>query len=179
MIFLIKVIPQIEDMHVFYCDLKIFRLIKDSIQLKGMLFFYLVQFLTAMTARRKSYSIQFKRKILEECLTDSNIAVAKKYSLSERMIYKWKVAAEELERLVSTRKTRLPGGGKPPILLEHENDILDWIASRRAESLIVRRKDVLAFATIASRMLETGINGLTIYSEDDLDASEGPNSIDE
>ncbi|KAI5153776.1 hypothetical protein ENBRE01_3244, partial [Enteropsectra breve] len=68
---------------------------------------------------RKSYSIDFKKKICAECNINSHTTVCQKYGLDERMVRRWKSEIEEVqyqERSGSAK--RLKGAGRKPVIEE-------------------------------------------------------------
>ena len=108
---------------------------------------------------RKSYSIQYKKKILEDCITKGNVyQVATQNNLNYQMVLKWRKAADDLDEMPETKK-RLVGGGRKPIIGELEDSIFDWFCERRANNLknmLTILLKILKISILLLRRLTTG-----------------------
>ena len=97
---------------------------------------------------RKSYSIEYKKEIVEESQGKNLTAFCKERNLDLRMVRKWRSDYEKLGQKVDegNAKKRKCGSGRKPLFPELEDLICEWVAERRARGLIVRRADIQTFA---------------------------------
>lgn len=97
---------------------------------------------------RKSYSIEYKKGIVEETQGKNLTAFCKERNLDLRMVRKWRSDYEKLSENVNegNAKKRKCGSGRKPLFSELEDVICEWVAERRARGLIVRRADIQTFA---------------------------------
>ena len=74
-----------------------------------------------MAAKRKSYTVAFKRKVINEIvkgdLEKGILATSRRYMLNERMVRRWFKRKDDLdkcakERVGSIKKIRKLGGGR-------------------------------------------------------------------
>lgn len=109
-----------------------------------------------MTARRKSYSVEYKKQIVEECENANLSKFCEEKKLSPRLVRKWRASKEELDRRMEegNAKKRKCGAGRRPLFLELEDVVLDWILNRRASCLVVRRAEIQAFALESAPQLD-------------------------
>ncbi|CAM9801881.1 unnamed protein product, partial [Heterosigma akashiwo] len=107
--------------------------------------------------RRQSYSLQFKRKLLDEAAQTSNGKVSKKYSVSESMLRKWQrtLDSEKARNVKPTNQQstlRLGGGGRPTILTAaQEHEIYEWVLHARDLNLIVMKSSIQGVALNIAR----------------------------
>ncbi|KAG9469218.1 hypothetical protein GDO78_021026 [Eleutherodactylus coqui] len=101
-----------------------------------------------MSAKRKSYSIEFKKGIVEDSQGKNLTAFCKEKMLDVRMVRKWRADYDYLSQQVckGNAKKRRCGSGRQPLFPELEDIICEWIADRRAKALVVRRADIQEFA---------------------------------
>lgn len=106
-----------------------------------------------MSTKRKSYSVEYKKGIVEDSRGVNLVAFCKEKMLDLRMVRKWRADYDYLCQLVDqgNEKKRRVGSGRQSLFSELEDCIWEWIAGRRAMALVVRRADIQKFA------LETAI----------------------
>ena len=97
------------------------------------------------TRIRKSYSVAFKLKILEEAKKSSLSNVCREYQLDIRMVRRWSGKHCAFEHVHSERK-RLEGAGRKPVIADLEDIIYSMVLHNREQSLVVRRSDIIEFA---------------------------------
>ncbi|KAL7986456.1 hypothetical protein Chor_011622 [Crotalus horridus] len=112
--------------------------------------------LNKMSAKRKSYSVEFKKAIVEDSRGKNLTAFCKEKVLDVRMVRKWRAEYKNLSQQVDkgNAKKRKCGSGRQPLFPELEGNICEWIADRRAKALVVRRADIQAFALAMAPQLE-------------------------
>lgn len=97
-----------------------------------------------MVGTKKSYTIEYKIKTVEEsrnhCLTE----FCKIKKLDLRMVRRWRSEYENLVRLKNdgNLKVRRVGAGRKPLYGELEDAIFEWIINQRAEAFVVRRLEI-------------------------------------
>lgn len=111
--------------------------------------------------KRKAYSIVFKKEVLtwiEEDESRTAYQAAQHFpNITQSTIRGWILSKEEIESFSLNKKTkRVPGAGRKPLLLEHEDIIADVIRYERQEKKRVRRSDVMKWAIGIAR--EHGIH---------------------
>lgn len=101
-----------------------------------------------MSAKRKSYSVEYKKGIVEDSQGKNLTAFCKEMKLDLRMVQKWRAEYDNLSQKVDegSAKKRKCGSGRQPLYPELEGINGEWIADRRAKALFVRRADIQAFA---------------------------------
>ncbi|KFM56625.1 hypothetical protein X975_10989, partial [Stegodyphus mimosarum] len=101
-----------------------------------------------MNTKRKSYSVEYKKGIVEDSRCVNPVAFCKKKMLDLRMVRKWRADYDYLCQLVDqgNEKKRRVGSGRQPLFSELEDCIWEWIAGRRAMALVERRADIKKFA---------------------------------
>ncbi|KFM70044.1 Pogo transposable element with KRAB, partial [Stegodyphus mimosarum] len=106
-----------------------------------------------MSTKRKSYSVEYKKGIVEDSRGVNLVAFCKEKMLYLRMVRKWRADYDYLCQLVDqgNEKKRRVGSGRQPLFSELEDCIWECIAGKRAMALIARRADIKKFA------LETAI----------------------
>lgn len=109
-----------------------------------------------MSRKRKSYSVEYKKGIVEESRDKNLTAFCKEKKLDLRMVRKWRSEYNNLSEQVNegNAKKRKCGSGRQPLFLELEHIICEWIADRRAKCLVVRRADIQAFALAMASQLD-------------------------
>ncbi|XP_039192450.1 tigger transposable element-derived protein 1-like [Crotalus tigris] len=115
-----------------------------------------LMFTDKMSAKRKSYSVEFKKAIVEDSRGKNLTAFCKEKVLDVRMVRKWRAEYKNLSQQVDkgNAKKRKCGSGRQPLFPELEGNICEWIADRRAKALVVRRADIQAFALAMAPQLE-------------------------
>lgn len=100
----------------------------------------------------KSYSLEFKKQVVECAVNNSNREAARKFSVDERRIREWRENIENIKARASekggSKRRRLDGGGRKLTNAELEEELLEWITERRAAMLRVSRKLIMKKAKI-------------------------------
>jgi hypothetical protein len=108
----------------------------------------------------RTFSIPIRRQAIQEISqryqngeTKVIQAVAKKFHINLKTLYKWRMAAKKLEEVSARRdgkpRQRLSGGGRKAFLSDQENDHLrEWIIARRRECLPVGVESLLHQLTL-------------------------------
>ncbi|XP_073450343.1 uncharacterized protein [Aquarana catesbeiana] len=101
-----------------------------------------------MSAKRKSYSVEYKKAIVEDSQGKNLTAFCKEMKLDLRMVRKWRAEYGNLSQKVDegNAKKRKCGSGRHPLIPELEDIICEWIADKRAKAVVVHRADIQAFA---------------------------------
>ncbi|KAM5140546.1 uncharacterized protein ACMZJ9_014416 [Mantella aurantiaca] len=101
-----------------------------------------------MSAKRKSYSVEYKKRIVENSQGKNLTVFCEQHKLDRRMVRKWRAEYDNLSNMMDEghAKKRRRGSGRQPLLIELEDVICDWIVDRKAKALVVRRADIQAFA---------------------------------
>ncbi|XP_070593544.1 uncharacterized protein [Erythrolamprus reginae] len=109
-----------------------------------------------MSAKRKSYSVEFKKGIVEDSLNKNLTTFCKDRKLDLRMVRKWRAEYYNLSQQVDegNAKKRRCGSGRHPLFPELEDIICEWIADRRANGLVVHRAGIQTFAVAMALQLE-------------------------
>ena len=94
--------------------------------------------------KRRKFTLQFKSSVVEYALSASNREAARKFDVDEKRVREWRANNEKLNQLKSTsqgaKRMRLEGGGRKITNFDVEEQLLEWIHERRANSLRVSRK---------------------------------------
>ena len=100
------------------------------------------------TGTRKSYSIEYKKGIVEESQGKNLTAFCKENKLDFRLVRKWPSDHNKLNQHMNERnaKKRKCGSGRQPLYSELEDAVFEWVAERRSKILVVRRTDIQKFA---------------------------------
>ncbi|CAI9728723.1 zinc finger protein 197-like isoform X1 [Octopus vulgaris] len=108
-----------------------------------------------MSAKRKRYSVEYKKGIVEESHNKNLMAFCKKM-LNLQMVRKWQAEYENLSRRVEEKsaKKRKCGSGQQPLFSELEDITSRWIADRRTKGLVARRVDIQEFALAMAPQLD-------------------------
>ena len=98
--------------------------------------------------KRKSYSIEYKKGIVEESQDKNLTAFCKERNLDLRMVRKWRSDYNKLNQHVNegNAKKRKCGSGQQPLYSELEVVMCEWVAEKRAKALVVCRADSQEFA---------------------------------
>ncbi len=92
--------------------------------------------------KRKSYDSAFKLKVVEYAEKYSNRAATRQFGIaSESCIRDWRKKKAQLQGQTS-KKQRLTGGGRKPIALEMEDQLIAWIDSLRSDHIRVTRSAI-------------------------------------
>ena len=81
------------------------------------------------TTRRSSYDASFKLKAIELAIQEGNRAAARKLSVNESMVRRWRRQREELMQCQKSRKAFRGHKSRWP---ELENVLEDWVSTQRA-----------------------------------------------
>ena len=76
--------------------------------------------------------------VVDYAKSKSNRDAARKYAIDEKRVREWRANADKLKQ--GAKKMRIEGGGCKIKNADLEEDLLDWIHERRANSLRVSRK---------------------------------------
>ena len=83
--------------------------------------------------QRRSFTIEFKKKVVEHTLRSSNRETARRYHVDERRVHEWHTKIDALadvaQKQGSTKRKRLEGGGRKLADNDLETDLLEWILS--------------------------------------------------
>lgn len=101
-----------------------------------------------MSAKRKSYSMEYKKGIVEDSWSQNLTAFCKEKMLSIRLVRKWRAEYSNLIEQVDkgNAKKRKCGSGRQPLFSELEDLICKWVVDRRAKALVVNRAQIQEFA---------------------------------
>nr|KAF6391794.1 DnaJ heat shock protein family (Hsp40) member C17 [Pipistrellus kuhlii] len=101
-----------------------------------------------MSAKRKSYSVEYKKGIVEDSWGQNLTAFCKEKMLSIRLVRKWRAEYGNLIEQVdkgNAKKCKC-GSGRQPLFSELEDLICEWVVDRRAKALVVNRAQIQEFA---------------------------------
>lgn len=87
----------------------------------------------------KSYTMSFKLTVAKFAKENSIHSASSKFNLDRKRVREWVKSINELSAKKSTRR-RLDGGGRKPVIIEIEENLLEWIHERRSKMLHVSRK---------------------------------------
>ncbi|XP_075420948.1 general transcription factor II-I isoform X1 [Tenrec ecaudatus] len=101
-----------------------------------------------MSAKRKSYSMEYKKGIVEDSWGQNLTAFCREKMLSIRLVRKWRAEYGHLSEQVDKghAKKRKCGSGRQPLFSELEALICEWVADRRAKALVVNGPQIQEFA---------------------------------
>ena len=87
-----------------------------------------------MSEKRKSYSLEYKKGIVEDSQGQNLTTFCKNKKLGLRMVQKWRLQNEKFSQQVhdGNSKKRKLGSGLQPLFPELEDIVCEWIADRRA-----------------------------------------------
>ncbi|XP_074189449.1 uncharacterized protein LOC141571691 [Rhinolophus sinicus] len=109
-----------------------------------------------MNAKRKSYTIEYKKGIMEDSRGKNLMAFCKEKKLDLQMVQKWQAEYDNLSQQVdegNAQKCKC-GSGQQPLFPELEDITCEWIADRRAKAFVVCKTDIQAFALAMAPQLE-------------------------
>ena len=84
----------------------------------------------------KSYTMPFRQTVAKE---NSINSASMKFKIDRKRIGEWINNPEKISAKKSTRK-RIDGGGRKPMIVEIEENLLEWIYEGRSKMLPVSRK---------------------------------------
>ena len=87
----------------------------------------------------KSYTMSFKQTVAKFAKENSINSASVKFKVDRKRIREWINNLEKISTKKSIRK-RLDGGGRKPMIVEIEENLLEWIYERRSKMLHVSRK---------------------------------------
>ena len=87
----------------------------------------------------KSYTMSFKQTFAKFPKENSINSASMKFKVDCKRIREWINNLEKISTKKSTRK-QLDGGGRKPMIVEIEENLLEWIYERRSKMLHVSRK---------------------------------------
>ncbi|XP_075187502.1 uncharacterized protein LOC142258791 [Anomaloglossus baeobatrachus] len=101
-----------------------------------------------MSAKRKSYSVEYKKRIVEDSQGKNLTAFCKEKMLNIRLVRKWRADYGNLSQQEDNgnAKKRKCGSGRQPLFSELEDLICEWVIDRRAKTLVVNRAQIKEFA---------------------------------
>ncbi|XP_053458342.1 uncharacterized protein LOC128593945 [Nycticebus coucang] len=101
-----------------------------------------------MSAKRKSYSVEYKKGIVEDSWGQNLTAFCKEKMLNIRLVRKWRAEYGNLIEQVDkgNAKKRKCGSGRQRLFSELEDLICEWVVDRRAKALVVNRAQIQEFA---------------------------------
>nr|KAF6328891.1 lysocardiolipin acyltransferase 1 [Pipistrellus kuhlii] len=101
-----------------------------------------------MSAKRKSYSVEYKKGIVEDSWGQNLTVFCKEKMFSIRLVRKWRAEygnfIEQVDK--GNAKKRKCGSGLQPLFSELEVLICEWVVDRRAKALVVNRAQIQEFA---------------------------------
>ena len=86
--------------------------------------------------RRKSYSAAFKLKVIKEAEDSDSSKAARKFSLNQSMVSRWRQSKAKLSSCLKTRKAFRGNSNKFPLL---EKELANWVEDSRAQGFIISR----------------------------------------
>ena len=79
--------------------------------------------------QRRSFTIEFKKKVVEHALRSSNREAARRYDVDERRVREWRTKIDALagvaQKQGGTKRKRLEGGGRKLTDNDLETDLLE------------------------------------------------------
>ena len=91
----------------------------------------------AEARKRKCYDFKFKQAVIKHAEETNNREAARKYSVDESMIRRWrKIITSDSSAALTKRKQNF-GGGTKPLLGDLEEDLLERITDERKRHLHV------------------------------------------
>ena len=100
----------------------------------------------AEARKRKCYDFKFKQAVIKRAEETNNREAARKYSVDESMVRRWrKIIANDSSAALTKRKRNF-GGGTKPVLGDLEEDLLERINGERERHLHVPYKLITIWA---------------------------------
>ena len=94
--------------------------------------------------KRRNYTMEFKRQTIKNAV-NSNHKASEKFHVAIKWIREWRQDKLKIfEPTVKPKNKRLEGGGRKPLDLQLENQLVEWIYNRRSNGLHVSRKLIMA-----------------------------------
>ena len=84
---------------------------------------------------RRNYSMEFKREATEYGEKNGNHRVAEKFHVAVKRIKEWRQNKLKIFEPTFKPNTRLEGGGRKPLALQLENQLVEWIYDRSSNGL--------------------------------------------
>ena len=97
---------------------------------------------------KQSYTLAFKKNAVEMAKKSNNRTVARDLGVDEKRIREWRSLASRLEEMTnasvknSSKRFRLQGGGRKPLLQDIEQTIADWVVQQRMAYHRVTRRGI-------------------------------------
>ena len=110
--------------------------------------------------KKRSYSAEFKLRAVEMAEKSSNRAAARAVNVHEKRIREWRKQKDQLQQASTSRK-RLDGGGRKPVYMEFEGQLLEWIKEARSKEIHVTRTMVQQKALDLSQETLSGFPGFS------------------
>ncbi|XP_069816622.1 uncharacterized protein [Dendropsophus ebraccatus] len=100
------------------------------------------------SGKRKSYTVEYKKAIVEESWGKNLVEFCKNKMLDHRLVQKWRAEYTNLSEKVESgmAKKRKIGCGRQPMYTELESLVCEWVADRRAKTLVVTRAQIQEYA---------------------------------
>jgi len=100
------------------------------------------------SGKRKSYTVEYKKAIVEESWGKNVVQFCKEKMLDHRLVQKWRAEHTNLSEKVESgmAKKRKIGCGRQPMYTELESLVSEWVADRRAKTLVVTRAQIQEYA---------------------------------
>uniref|UniRef100_A0A3B3Y323 HTH CENPB-type domain-containing protein n=1 Tax=Poecilia mexicana TaxID=48701 RepID=A0A3B3Y323_9TELE len=104
------------------------------------------------SGKRKSYTVEYKKAIVEESWGKNVVQFCKEKMLDHRLVQKWRAEYTNLSEKVESgmAKKRKIGCGRQPMYTELESLVSEWVADRRAKTLVVTRAQIQEYALAVS-----------------------------
>ena len=95
--------------------------------------------------KRRNYTMEFKGEVIEYAEKNSNHKASEKIHVAVRRIREWRQNKLKIfEPTVKPKNKGLDSGGKKPLGLQLENQLVGWIYDRRSNGLSVSSKFIMA-----------------------------------
>ena len=99
----------------------------------------------AEARKRKCYDFKFKQAVIKHAEETNNREAARKYSVDESMVRRWRKIISDSSPALTKRKQNF-GGGTKPVLGDLEEDLLERIIDERERHLHVPCKLITTWA---------------------------------
>ena len=96
--------------------------------------------------KRRNYSMEFKHEATEYGEKNSNHRVAEKFHVPVKRIKEWRQNKLKIFEPTFKPNTRLEGGGRKPLVLQLENQLVEWIYDRSSNGLRFQWKLIMVKA---------------------------------
>ncbi|XP_016521766.1 uncharacterized protein LOC107834617 [Poecilia formosa] len=130
-------------MHTGDCDTE-----PQAVLIPYALFLPLDMSASGSSGKRKSYTVEYKKAIVEESWGKNVVQFCKEKMLDHRLVQKWRAEYTNLSEKVESgmAKKRKIGCGRQPMYTELESLVSEWVADRRAKTLVVTRAEIQEYA---------------------------------